>query len=96
MEVILSPRRSGKTTRLIEQCAKDGGYIVSISHAEAYRVAQRAREMGLSIPFPLTPPEFVGKHYHGKVIKWFYIDNADMFLQSLTTIPIATITLTDR
>ena len=96
VEIILSPRKSGKTAKLIEQCAEKGGYIVCFDHDEAYRIAQRAREMGLFIPFPLTSVEFFERSYFGRNIKQFYIDNADIILQGLTSVPIATITLTDK
>lgn len=98
MQVILSGRKTSRTTRLIEMCAeaeKKGeiSYIVCHSHEAAYAIKQKAEELNLFIGFPLTFGEFLDHQYHGKVIKNFYIDNADMLLQSLTAVHIEAVVL---
>lgn len=85
MIVIHSGRKTSRTTRLIEMSAADEAegkvnYIVVSNHNRAYKVKQKADELGLSIGFPLTFEEFVRRAYEGKHIHHFYIDDADQFL----------------
>ena len=94
IEVILGPRGCGKTHRLIEKAGKDGGYIVCHSHGEAFRIAKRAGELGLSIPFPLTPGELL--RGGGPGVKCLHFDNVDFFLRLLSGgIPIRSVTFAD-
>ena len=52
-----------------------------------------AKEMGLNINFPLSFSEFIKNEYYAKGIKKIHIDNADMLLQKLTNVKIATISM---
>lgn len=99
MKVIIKPRGSGKTTELIKM-SEPGKYIICYSREEAARVAYMAQEMGVDIPFPISYEEFIEERYYHRYhleggIKSFFIDNLDVFLQVLTTVPIEAITLTD-
>lgn len=94
MRIIVGAAASGKTTDLIRISAETGYYIVTYSHEAAYKTAQMARGMGLDIPFPLSFGEFLRKEYFAKGVKGFLIDNVDMLLESLTSVPIGAITLT--
>ncbi len=96
MKVIIGKRRSGKTTKLIRRCAEEGGTIVCLNQNDATRIADMARGMELQIPLPITYNEFRNGEYYGAGIKLFHMDNVEMFLQSLTPVRIATITLTDE
>ncbi len=95
MEIVVSGKQSGKTYNLIKACAEKGGYIVCLDHKQAYSIAERAREMGLDIPFPLTADEFLAGAYHPPGVQRLFIDNADMLLQSMASVPIEIITMTD-
>jgi hypothetical protein len=96
MKVIASGRKTSRTTQLIERCNEinskgDLCYIICHTHGEAYRIAQKAKELGYNIPFPIDYVEFLRHEYSGQTIRAFLIDNADFLLQSLTPIPIDTI-----
>jgi len=96
MKVIALPRRGGKTTELIKlAAAKEGVYIVCSSHRDCVQIAEQAERMGLNILFPITFAEFLGGHYRSINIKAFLIDNVDLFLQGLTSVHIAAVTITD-
>ncbi|KKN31168.1 hypothetical protein LCGC14_0826770 [marine sediment metagenome] len=94
MDVIVNKRQTGKTTHLIKRSAETWSYIVCHSQEEAGRIYRVAKEMSLNIPFPITFHEFLNKKYHLPGIKGFLIDNADMMLQQLTSVPVGAITLT--
>ena len=94
MEIICKSRRMGKTTDLIKLSAKSGGYIVCLCLDEANRIFHQADSMGLNIPYPITFSEFINKQYYGKGIKEFLIDNADLLLQQMSSVPIRVISLT--
>lgn len=80
MKIIYGGRCSGKTTRLIEESHKDGGYIVCMSKRECSRIFHMAKEMKLSIPFPMTYMELCEGDFYGKGIESFHIDNVEYFL----------------
>jgi hypothetical protein len=71
-------------------------YIVCATPYSAYGIANRAKEMGLTIGFPITFAEFREGQYYGQRVKNFYIDNADYLLQSMTIVPIRAIVLEKR
>lgn len=93
METLIMPRAVGKTIHLIRESATTGHTIVCANHLEAQGVLGFARKMHLSIPHPITYEDFLKQKYKGKDISGFLIDNADYLLQSLTKIPIKTITV---
>jgi hypothetical protein len=98
MKIIMAGRKTGKTSLLINLAAEAEAkgevcYIVCRSHEQAYRIAQRAKEQGLNIGFPITFDEFIGNRYARNNIEKFFIDNADHLLQALTNVEIAAITV---
>jgi hydrogenase maturation factor len=93
MKTYIISRGKGKTTKLIAESAKTGDYIICHCSFEAKRIQKEAQDMGLKIPLPITYNDFLEKRYYGKGISGFLIDNADMFLQSLTTVQINSITV---
>ena len=95
MKVIYLPRGKGKTTELIKMAAKENNYIVCISQAHCRVLFNQAQSMELDIPFPITFSEFINHEYHGKGINGFMIDNADMLLQQMSSVPINAVTITD-
>lgn len=96
MRVIAGGRKSSRTTRLIEmsaQAALDGkvSYIVCASHEQARSIFQKAKEMSLDIPFPISYLDFMNRSYGKHHTDSFLIDNADHLLQGLTTVDIEAI-----
>ncbi len=94
MKVRVLPRQRGKTTEMIRLAADEFLYIVCIDQREVKRIAGEAARLGLDIPFPLTWSEFEHHDYHGKGISGFIIDNLDLCVQSMTTVPVRAVTLT--
>ena len=94
MEIIIKPRQAGKTHELIKRADNHNGYIVCFGIHEAHRIADMAKSMECKINLPITYKEFTAREYYGKGVKKFFIDNVEMFLESLTTVPIEAITLT--
>lgn len=97
MRVICSGRKTSRTTQLIELCAaaearKEVSYIVCHNHEQAYAIAQKAKELGLFIGFPLTYDEFLHGSY-GRNIANIFIDNVDFLLRRLTPCHIAAVTI---
>jgi hypothetical protein len=92
MKIDIRPRRAGKTTDLIKECAENGGYIVCAHRREAHNIHKAARQMGLEIPLPITFNEFVRGEFVGIGVKVIYIDNIDLCIQSISSAPVKTIT----
>jgi len=95
MKTYIIPRSKGKTIKLIKESARTNNYIVCHSIDEACRIQALAIEMKLQIPLPITYYEFLEKRYYAKGINGFLIDNADMFLQSISNVPINSITVSN-
>jgi hypothetical protein len=98
MRVILSGRKTSRTTTLIELCAEaevrgEVSYIVCHSREAAQKIFQKAEELSKNIGFPITYDEFIDNKYSHRNIKNFFIDNADHLLQSLTPVRIDTVVL---
>lgn len=100
MEIVLSPRRAGKTTQLIKMAAEDHLYLVCCTYGEMRRVwllmlkMKEKGEIETLPPQPLTFDEFLEGKYYPRGIKGFLIDNADLLLQRLSYSRIFAITLT--
>ncbi|MFW5847491.1 MAG: hypothetical protein ACOCVF_01040 [bacterium] len=94
MKKIIMEKGCGKTHQLILKSASTGHYIVCFDSNEASRIQSKAMDMGVQIPFPLTFSEFLNKEYYARNIKGFLIDNVEMLIQELTSVPIRAITLT--
>ena len=83
MKLIILNQKGGKTRLLINKSAETGYYMVVINHAEAIRVSDVARKMGLNIPFPISFDEFIARNFYPQGIKGFLIDNADYLLRHM-------------
>jgi len=81
MRVILGEKGSGKTTKLIEIAAKFGAYIVVRDYRKADEVFKIAKDMGYSIPYPISFFDFIHKKFNGCGISAFVIDDVDSLLQ---------------
>ena len=96
MNIINLERGHGKTYHLITEAAKNNAYIVCRDKAEAERIFQIALDRELNINFPITFQEFINKWYHGMGIKEFMIDDVDILLYRLTSVPISLCTYTSN
>ena len=96
MKVIARPRSSGRTDELIRLCVEadehEVCYFVCHSQQEAYRVNQRAQEMGLSIRFPMTYEEL--PIHPGSFTTCVVVDNAEMLIEHLIKRRVAAIVVT--
>jgi len=95
MRIIYNGRKTNRTTTLIQLCAEaearhEVSYIVCHNQQEAYRIAQKAKAMGLNIGFPLTYDELLNDQYH---CKHLFIDNVEKLLARIARVNIAAITL---
>ena len=96
MDKIILPRRSGKTSKLIEISEKTGTYILVADASRQREVANMAREQGKNIPFPVTLSDYLNTRFRGSFIKHILIDDADDVLRRLFEgIHIDTVTITD-
>lgn len=93
MQIIIRPRRAGKTYELVKMAAENNSYIVCPNSTQVRSIADLAREHNFNIPFPLTWQEFVHQQYYGKHIDNFVIDNLDMCIQSMTPVEIKAVSL---
>lgn len=94
MKIIIKPRQSGKTTKLIKMSAKSGACIVCRTEHEVQALFHMAKNDGINIPKPISYAAFVGSRYVGKNINAFLIDNVDLLLEHISLIRIEAITLT--
>ena len=98
MKIILRHRKTGRTQDLILLCFKaekrgEVSYIVCANQQEARRIFEEAQSLESPIAMPITYYEFRAQQYAGRNIQNFFIDNADHFLQSLTTVTIQAVTM---
>lgn len=94
MNVVTGRPGAGKTRAILQQCAREGGYIVCLNKDECHRVQTEAIKDGFDIPLPITFSDFLCRKYYGPGIGKFHIDNADLLLQSLTSVKIDSISVT--
>jgi hypothetical protein len=97
MKIIVAPRRAGKTTQLIKQCAQyKYALIVCNNRRMCEWTFTHAKEIGVDIPMPITYDELMRGVYRGKNIDAFLLDNAEIFLRSLTSsVPIVAIAMSE-
>lgn len=93
MQIIIKGRGQGKTTDLINLSYERGGYIITATHKDAYRIAQQAKDMGLHILFPMTYRE-AAMHSLPSNIREVYVDDLDRILPGLFSMKIEAITMT--
>lgn len=75
MIAISLPRQSGKTNYLIIRSGLTGLTMVVIDRDMKKEVLERARNMGVDIPDPLTFREHKDKDYYGRNINGFLFDD---------------------
>lgn len=83
MKLITGGRRWGKTVRLIEAAAEDGGVIVCFSRHEADRVRDLAEKMGVTIRPPLSYDQLDRLRGMNPTSVPCHFDNADRILSMI-------------
>lgn len=83
-KICVGSRQSGKTIELIKRSCFTGETIIVATHVSVQYIKQRASELGLYIPEPITYYEFINdsKWTENKTNK-FLIDELQMFLDRL-------------
>jgi len=91
MDIILKERGHGKTTDLIQMSAITGNTIVC---ANPYIVKQKAQELNLEIPEPVTPRNLLQMDTKPSGI---YIDELELMLKNILGFPVvgATVSTND-
>lgn len=90
-------RDLGKTTMAILESYGTGKYIISANRQIAKHTFYYAKQLGYTIPYPLTPIDLYHKGYN--LIsrdEGIIIDDVEMVLSSLLSRPIETITFNSR
>lgn len=84
MKIILGNRGSGKTTKLIKECAKDNNaVIVCVTEQNCRYIFETSRRLGYVINYPITFRKFFNYDYNRCEFKNFYFDNIDVFFEKL-------------
>jgi hypothetical protein len=94
-EIIVRGRQGGKTTELIRRSAGTGGYIVCTDYRRAQQIARHAKDLGLSVPFPLTVGEWQGRAYYPRGTCGLLFDDLDRIVQLLSPVPVLAATWTE-
>lgn len=93
-EICIGGRQSGRTTRMIKKAAENNIYIVAANGSRAHFIYSMAREMGLSIPFPITVSELQQiKLFGRRDIREVYVDDADDVLERFIGVHVSYINL---
>lgn len=95
MKLIVGNRASGKTTKAIETSAREWKYIIVRDFSETRSIVQKAKEMKLDIPYPITIDELLSYNLKQTSMKvdGIIIDNALDVLQKIINVPITLATI---
>lgn len=97
-EIICSQRQTGRTTKLIEKCARYRyALIVCPSRMRASNIFHYARKMGIHIPMPMTFGDFLQGRFAAEHINALLIDDLDQCLAIYAqNVPIDTVVFEGR
>lgn len=90
-EFILTPRGSGKTTRLIKISAETKYPIVCVSENAAKEISDKAISLGIDIPQPVSFHS-CKEGFLGKSVRGILIDNVELLLRHLAGVPVIAVT----
>lgn len=93
MKILNKPRQTGKSTDLIKLSSKHGLYIICATRDRAQYLSTMAMEMGIHIPFPITPRELP---LRSPYIKGVLIDDFEDVLSYLIGKPIVLATTSKK
>ena len=84
-DLIIRPRKSGKTTELLKKSAETHTYILVKNQKRARDLFNKARQMNYAIPYPVTLDEYRASRFVGSCIRrdGIYIDDLDDLLKEL-------------
>lgn len=93
MKIIYRKRQTGRTSELIEECAKyKYAIIVAPTLKRAQFIFNQALKMGKQIPMPISFREFVERRYCGRLINAFLFDDLDDSLTQMAAgVPVTTV-----
>ena len=96
-KIIVDKRRTGKTTKAIEESARTFKYILVPNRVMAKCIFKQALDMGIDILFPVTIDEVLNKHvsHHSKETG-FIIDEGLMLLETILGAHVHMITISER
>ena len=96
-KIIVDKRRTGKTTKAIEESARTSKYILVPNRGMAEYIFKQALDMGIDILFPVTIDEVLNKHvsHHSKETG-FIIDEGLMLLETILGAHVHMITISER
>lgn len=96
-KIIVEGRRSGKTTRAIEESARTGIHILAPHRDMARFIFQQAKDAGIDIPFPITLDEWMQGRVRGYVrMPGLIIDEGLILLEKILRTHIHMITISER
>jgi hypothetical protein len=93
-EIIVRPRLGGKTTELIRRSAETGAYIVCTDFRRATQVMRQAKDMDLTVPFPICVGEWQERAYYPPGVPGLLFDDLDRIIQLLSPVPVLAVTWT--
>lgn len=97
MKLIIGGRGYGKTLEMIKMSAETGCHIVARSHGMALAVMDRAKSMGLVIPFPLTYDQLKNPaRISGVDVRGLLVDDVDALVQGMARARVYAVTFTDE
>jgi hypothetical protein len=95
VKVYVRPRKGGKTHELIKLAAEERLTIVCATLEMVQNVEQRARDMGLDIPKPVSWRYLARGGLRGKRVKGLLFDDAEVCLQELAgPVPVVALSMT--
>lgn len=83
MKILVSKRKNGNTTALIKESARTGAIIVVSTLRSALCIKELATEMGLCIPDPIPPFEFIRRSNDRQRTDRYLIDGLQTVLNIL-------------
>ena len=99
IKVFYQPRRSGKTTKMIEMSNKLNQTIIVNNQTTANLIAAQAEDMGLIIPHPIGVMDYVSltskDGFNSRDLEPVLIDEAQHVLRELLKSKVTAMTITD-
>lgn len=95
-KIIVDKRRSGKTTKAIEESASTGKYILVANRDMALSISKLAHELGVHIPFPITIKEWEAGVARSVKERGIIVDEGLVLLEKILGTQIHMITISER
>lgn len=83
MKKIILGRGEGKTKELIQLSHDTNTYILVADRSRQREIFSFARDLGITIPNPVTVEDYMRTHFRGSFIKHILIDDADDVLKTI-------------